>query len=337
MRIVYVRTDGSTTTGLGHLFRCLSLAEMLVSQFKIKFLLSAATPEEMFTKINFANVSYEYLDTATEEEEIDQLSALIKEDQLLVIDSYRFSNQYFLILKQRGLRTVVIDDQNNTSLEGLAVINHLVGSELVPYSPQIKFKLLGPAFAILRKEFLAAARQPSPVPWELILNRVIICLGGADPVNRTDHILVSLKRIIPHASIRIIVGAGYKGWSVLQESARAYTDVAILTGLNASEIIREVSVSNLAVITPGMISYEFFSVGIPCLCGYISSTQMHVVKQFEDCGLITNVGCFEFDDLMAGIQATTYEIAISQLATQRQLFDGKSNERLMTAFHEMYD
>jgi UDP-2,4-diacetamido-2,4,6-trideoxy-beta-L-altropyranose hydrolase len=330
---VYFRTEGNENTGLGHLFRCLSLAEILQPAFTSTFILTSKTPQALFERINFAGAKHVYIDSSSEQQEIEWIKSNVVRSGIIIIDSYILSDDYLDSLLSLGYKTVYIDDQAKSDVRSYAVINHIVGSEKIQYKNVNGTQLLGTKYAILRKEFLTHTK--SEVKGDFSCENVLISLGGADQNQVTNKIVKNLLSF-PELKIDVLVGAGFKGLTELNQLA-ANGRVNILKELKASGIVDAVSRASVAIITPGMISYEFFSVGIPALCGYISKFQHEVVKQFSSYGLVADVEDFNGEKLNFALQSMSAAMANKQVEAQGRLFDGKSGNRLVEAFQKMYD
>lgn len=332
---VYFRTEGNENTGLGHLFRCLSLAEILQTAFTCIFILSSKTPRDLFEKINFSGAKPVYIDSLTEQQEVSWITSNLPSSSVVVIDSYHFSDEYFSWLVEKGYKTVFIDDQNKINTTAFGVINHIIGAERVQYKNTGKVQLLGTRYAILRKEFLQVKKKSS-VKEKFVLERTLICLGGSDKNQVTNKIVRNLLADWPQLNISVLVGASFVGYAELNQYAAAGR-ITILKEKSAAEIIEAVSQASVAIITPGMISYEFFSVGIPALCGYISEYQQQVLDQFSTHSLVMDIADFNREKLNFALRSMTALITDKQLEAQRVMFDGQSGDRLVKAFQEIYD
>lgn len=329
--IVYFRADGNQTIGLGHLFRCLSLAQMLQPVFDTVFLLSHRTPTTLFHRINFAMARCEVIPVGRQE--IQWLTVNVPPVSLLVVDSYELDANYFRELQEAGIRIVYIDDQGQTDVPCYGLINHLVAADEIPYSRSISHLFLGPAFAILRKEFLDQSIKQNNRSFDG--SRIFVCLGGADPNQVTLRVLHALMPMRP-AAADVLVGAAFVGTAGIEVLARHLPWIKLHRELSAGEIIELASSTSIAILTPGMISYELFALGVPTLCGYISDTQQRVVQQFENLGLVVSVGDFCGPALERGFVQLTPAKAILMVSKQQAIFDGLSGERLLRAFQEMY-
>lgn len=325
---VYFRTDGNESIGLGHIYRCLSLAGILQPAFESVFIFSK-TPRHLFEKIDFLKVKSMFIEHSDEQLEMQWIESSVPSSSLIVIDSYEFTDGYFRDLLQRGYKTVFVDDQNKINTEAYAIINHLVGSERNNYLKAKKI-FLGPAYAILREEFLKAVHKPS----KKIGESIFVSLGGADKDHVTNKVVKCLLTL--GKKINVLIGAGFTGQQELEIISRANPRAKIFKEKPASEIIELISDSEFAVITPGMISYELFTIGIPAVCGYISSSQRQVVSQFEEHGLIANGDDFNEVSLMEAIDRLTLGLTDQMVSNQKKIFDGRSGERLVEVFKSMH-
>ena len=145
---VYIRADGSSNIGLGHIIRCVSLAHMLKDKFMIHFFV-LEIPEALKSEI----VQNEWNITVIEKE-LDFLSEL-KGNEIVILDGYLFNSNYQKQIKNKGCKLVCIDDFHDQRFYADLVINHAPGVSKEDYKGEQYTKyLLGPDYALLRPEFL---------------------------------------------------------------------------------------------------------------------------------------------------------------------------------------
>jgi spore coat polysaccharide biosynthesis predicted glycosyltransferase SpsG len=98
-----IRTDESAQIGLGHLVRCISLAQVFKSVYDIKFFckrISSALEEELHAN------NFEIHKISKESEFFHNLDSSV----ITILDGYDFDISYQKKVKKRGARLVCIDD-----------------------------------------------------------------------------------------------------------------------------------------------------------------------------------------------------------------------------------
>ena len=182
-RKVKIRVDANSQIGLGHLIRCIALAHMLRDDYEISF--HSAGPVES-TRDLVPACGFRLIAMTGE----DDYLSFVEEGDIVILDGYGFDDVYQKKVKDRGTFLICIDDIPNRHFVADMVINHAPGINKEDYSCESYTQLcLGPEYAMLRPEFLAGA-EPSKNRSDLLL-----CIGGADPLNLNERILESLARL----------------------------------------------------------------------------------------------------------------------------------------------
>ena len=125
----------------------------------------------------------------------------------VVVDGPGFSAGYVTALADRGLVVASLDDLGAAPLPTAIVVNHNLGAEtLADRYPTTSTRLLGRRFHLLRGEFrrLSAAGSP-PRP---DARRVLITMGGSDPVGATARVVGALRGA--HLELMVVLGPGFR-------------------------------------------------------------------------------------------------------------------------------
>ena len=150
---IYFRTDGNNHIGLGHVIRCLALADMLKEEFECVFA-TRFVNKYIIEEIEKSCLSYIKLKEDHNKHFEDFLTYINKED-IVVLDNYFFTTEYQIIIKNVGCKLVCIDDMHDKHYVADAVINHGPSLRENQFSVESYTKLcLGLDYALLRKPFL---------------------------------------------------------------------------------------------------------------------------------------------------------------------------------------
>ncbi|MEO6830804.1 MAG: hypothetical protein ABI169_01290, partial [Chitinophagaceae bacterium] len=142
MRKIYFRADGSNAMGVGHIYRCCALAQILESEFQCCFLLSKAAEKEIIAVVAAHFSEYQQLNTDNEAQEV---ANLLTSEDIAVLDGYHFDTEYQKIIKSSGAKLVCVDDIAQYEFVADVVINHAGGINADIYSLAPDTKLyLGP-------------------------------------------------------------------------------------------------------------------------------------------------------------------------------------------------
>ena len=117
---VFIRADGSSQIGLGHLVRCSALAHMLKDHFEITFY-SKEIPDAMLAELNSNGFICHKI--KNENEFFNQLN----DKNIAVLDGYNFGTDYQKQVKDTGSKLICIDDLHDQKFLADLIINHAPG------------------------------------------------------------------------------------------------------------------------------------------------------------------------------------------------------------------
>lgn len=320
--MILFRAEGNTATGLGHIYRILSIIDIVnYSNIQYTFAITntsctAIIPKEVNIDIidgedefrllfNYRNIGY----------------------KLLILDGYQFDSTYQKKAKELGYKILYIDDLVKEYMYADAVINHSAGLSPVDFKKSDYTNLyLGPAYSILRKPFLEIHRTENKIH-----NQIFINFGGADPLNILGKVLPWIIELNLFDKIIVVIGKAYgKDLEELKNEK-----VSFYQNIEASQMAFLISSSVVALVPSSTILYEVCALNRPVISGYFVGNQEKIYQGFLDENLIIGVGDFkslEKRNLISAIlkcfrdQSTIVEV----LNNQKLKFDGKSGERILS-------
>nr|WP_295869228.1 UDP-2,4-diacetamido-2,4,6-trideoxy-beta-L-altropyranose hydrolase [uncultured Chitinophaga sp.] len=323
---VYFRADGNFKMGLGHIFRSCAYAELLQEKFECHFFirnpLPAVEAEVQRVKATM-HVLPDDIDLDTEAEE---WAARLTGKELVVLDGYHFATSYQQIIKNACGKLLCIDDIHSCHFVADAVINHAEGISTHAYSIEPYTKLyLGTHYALLRPMFLQFPRKEATREAE----ELFICLGGADPTNRTLDVLKGLCQKKENILCNIVVGPAYPH----EETLNAYIENSSLNakvykGASPEIMLELMQRSRFAICSPSTVSYEYLSVGGILYLLMTAQNQEHINRFFLDAGIAFSLEEYPVRD--------TERIRKSQ-DLQKHYFDGKSGQRLTEIVEGLFE
>lgn len=324
---LYFRADGNARIGLGHLMRCMAIAEMVKNYFHCHFI-TQAIPESIQQQLH--DLGFEHL-TLPESEDLELEAAIIAKkygarNELFVLDGYHFSTSYQWVLKKVGAKVVCIDDVPSIHFVADAVINHAGGMQATDYSAENYTRFfLGLPYAMLRRPFRAAAGKRIYPKREA--GNVFICLGGADPKNDTLKVLEQCAKVSLLRKCYLVLGAAYPHRKALSDFLKnTDLEVEVLSNLSANEMVRYMGYCPWAITPPSTISYEYLSVGGLLFLYQTADNQKNIKKYFLDEGLAFT---FErFPEISQDAEAIA-------LRKQAELLDGNTAGRIIELFQNL--
>ncbi|MCO4292941.1 UDP-2,4-diacetamido-2,4,6-trideoxy-beta-L-altropyranose hydrolase [Solitalea sp. MAHUQ-68] len=332
-RTVYLRADGNSQIGLGHVVRTLALAEMLKAHFNCIFLIRE--PKQHLIEqllMTCSEVIKLSSDGSFVDEAAEIASRCLSPEDIIVIDGYSFETEYQRLLKKSGCKLVAIDDLHKWHMVADVIINQAgnIESNLYSCEPYTRF-YLGPHYALLRPAFL----QKKPYQFN---DQLMINLGGADPENISLKVLSCLHLVGTQFKVKLVVGAANKHLESIENFIKINNDlkVEIRLNLSADQMAEAIAESGLVICSCSSISYEAAAIGRPIIGIQTADNQKDFRSFLEDetLALLTIDKDFKSSELISGIYNYLRDKSQREevIKAQEQYFDGQSGSRLLNVF-----
>jgi len=334
MNKIIIRADGSRDIGLGHIMRCLTLADGLKHKKPDADIMFISKYEDGRGILK----SRDYKVVDTEADEVLQIKRLADREALLITDFLDTDNAYISRIKgTTDIRVIAID--NNTRLKVIdadAVVNANVFDEGEIKSIGSTRYYLGPKYVILRKEFDTAHKEGKELRDKV--QRILVLSGGGDFAggNLILNSIEALEKIHEGIHINVIVGPTFPYRDelnkLLSKTTRPF-DVSFAP----SNLIELMKNADIAITAAGIVLYELASLGIPSIAvPQITPNTNHqedIAENFGKCRACINLGKNPNNEQL--YEATTMLMRDLSLRTQlsangKALVDGRGLERAMT-------
>lgn len=293
---VLFRVDASLQIGIGHLVRCFALAQTLKdSGHRVQFLgkslnasLSKPFSDEKIEFRNFQNSSGAIQDGQNTLEQAREFRA-----DWIVFDGYQFGLDYQKELRAQGrFKILGIDDLAKDFFDSDLLLNQNVYAEEKMYREKVASGtklLLGSSYALLRREFRQAnhrSRNNGSV------KRVLITMGGADPLNQTGKALEALNKLKEDFAIDVVVGPNNPHAEALEGLAGSHAKQVELhrDTMNLRALMFQ---ADLAITAAGSTCWELCSIGLPSILLVLSDNQRGVAESLGQSGTAKNLGWHE--------------------------------------------
>ena len=289
-----IRADASVSIGTGHIMRMIALGQAWQAQGgEVHFLCAEITPalEQRLASEGFL-LSRNHSPLGSQEdlsETILLISETLQADRQnarVVLDGYHFGSDYQLGIKAAGFKLLVVDDYGHADFYYADwVLNQNISAReelYVKRSPATKL-LLGPKFAMLRKEFLAYRgwqREIAPVA-----KKILVTLGGSDPDNVTLKVIQALIDLDMHA--KVVIGGSnphlreIKNFIPSQNNSTALIEVIV----NATNMPELMAWADIAVAAAGSTTWELAFMGIPALYLILAENQRAIAMNLKQKGM----------------------------------------------------
>lgn len=335
---VLIRADSDPIMGTGHVMRALALAQSLVAEGAEVSLACAQIDAPIADRVRAQGLQLTCASVVPGSvADVTWTAALCAGlgCEWVVTDGYAFTDEFQNGVHARGLRQLVIDDYGHCDsyLCELVVNQNSYASEaLYPRRAPTTELLLGTRFALLRREFFAAPQPVGSVPAHA--RRIVVTMGGADPVNATATLLSALQALPdPSLQARVIVGAANPRATELEHKNR---DARIEVLRQVTDMPAMMRWAQLAIAGAGTTTWELAFMGVPTLLVILAENQRRVAESMQAEGAAVNLGWHHAlqPDAVARTLASVCADAEARgrmAARGQSLVDGRGGQRVFAA------
>lgn len=310
MTALLVMAECGPGIGLGHVMRTLAVAEAARDAGWDATLVSPELPPNVEARLKAAGIRRA------------APGAPLPSADAMLVDGYGFAPPLLADWRGHTGCLAVMDDNGEhrgTPVDLVINPNPHAGPALYDGWTGPEFRL-GSAYAPLRKEFRTSA---AAVPPEA--RRILVTLGGSDPLQLTDHIINSLQDIEDRLEITAVLGGMAAEPEVRPEGRHAVTLLRDVADMSA--LMRR---AGMAISAAGSSLWELAHLGVPTIALTVAENQVAAAKAAADQGMLllaTRETVARETRRLLGDDARRGALA----AAGRQLVDGRGAERIMEA------
>jgi len=302
------RCDATMEIALGHLKRCLSLAEAFqeIRRESVFLCFDEPAAREVLNGLPFRAI---WLPDPVNRGNDAKATATVLGNlgsDMVIVDSYEIDAEYFDYLHQAGLRIIYFEDEAKTDWVVDAIINGTLGAERLRYNAPLA--LMGPAYLVLGRDYWNGGEGPCRPEASTV--EIMITMGGIDHYDLTSRTLVILDRLKGPLKIHVVIGLYYENIANIDAAvARCRHETVIHDkppGL--ADLIRR---CNAAVSAGGVTLYELARFGVPAIGIWLWENQRQNTECLGKAGVIFPLAYEdgpEFDkSLEAAIKVLLYD------------------------------
>ena len=326
--MVLIRADGNQQVGVGHVMRCLSIADAFKE--KNEEVIFATADDNMKETIESRGylcvcINSDYKDLCSDYR-CDKYLELIQGANIILVDSYFADEEYYRelrsviessktiddnsdLLKKISARIVCMDDLCEKAVPVDILINYNIYADKKKYDDlygcsnyEMPELILGPEYAPLRKEF----SEGKSIEVRDKVSDILILTGGSDSLHIAKKIYNNLleKDLAAFRDIRFhfVIGAMSQDYDELKKRADEYNKAHNSSAgqimlhrnvINVCDLMRE---CDLAVSAAGSTLYELCACGVPTITYVLADNQIQGEKEFTKEGIMSSLGDARNDD-----------------------------------------
>ncbi len=293
-----VRADASLSIGMGHLVRSLALADTFHQRGWHVFVASRTMPAIVRDEIGHLGFQLIELDDVPFDSEPAAIASAVPSGgvDLTVVDHYEISARWHRDARRWSRLVVAIDDLAEAPLDVDVVVNQNLGEDEASYDgllPPGARRLVGPRYALLRKQFVAR-RGPQPKV-RTSVQRVLIAMGGSDARDVTRVAAEAMAGL--GVTTDVVVGVAYPNF----EELRAWADgvPSITLHRNVADMAELMDRADLAIGAPGSASWERCCLGLPAVTVTLADNQARAARALHESGAAISLGWHDVADATA--------------------------------------
>jgi UDP-2,4-diacetamido-2,4,6-trideoxy-beta-L-altropyranose hydrolase len=294
---ICVRADASRSIGSGHVMRCLVLADRLrlATGARIAFLCRelegnliayirargyevGVLPGEAASPAAEAEWTIEWLATRNGRRRPDWL----------IVDHYGLDWRYEQHVRPHVQQLMVIDDLANRAHDCDVLLDANLGPEQRYFhlvGPGTRL-LLGPQYALLRKEF--AALRPR-VRRDGRARQLLVSFGGVDPSGETAKTLDALAQLAEHDwTATVVAGQSNPRARLLEQRCAGMQNVRFI--MHTEQMAQLMLEADLAIGAGGSSTWERCCLGLPSLVITVAGNQEALTEAAASAGVVRWLG-----------------------------------------------
>lgn len=283
MRIA-IRADGGTIIGLGHIMRCLVLAQKLSHYHEVFFCCRIDKPltNKYMAGINKIIEEGFKIKYVNENDIINELKGI--QADVLFTDSYDVNEEYFNKTKSMFKITGYMDDKNLYKFNVDFIVNQNINALDQRYCvPKFCKLFLGPEYLLLRDEFVKKAKNE----YNSNVRDIMVTVGGADPFYVTYKMLNMIRD--EKYTYHVIIGKSFEYLDNLKKLSVENSNIKLYFNANMAEIMKR---CDIAISACGSTLYELSLCGVPTIGIIIGEDQVGIANKMNSDGLILNLGWY---------------------------------------------
>jgi UDP-2,4-diacetamido-2,4,6-trideoxy-beta-L-altropyranose hydrolase len=316
-----IRADAAPDIGTGHVMRMLALAQAWQDRFEeqvvddhgplVQFI-CALLPEAFEERLLLEGCEVVRISvTPGSADDVTQTLAAAKavmknpkpgaSAPWMVVDGYHFDLAYQRAIRADNFKLLVVDDYNHLpEYECDILLNQNIGADKYEYRVNSDAqKLLGPRYALLRREFREALGRISGKPGEGCdvpenAKHILVTMGGADLHNVSLKVIEALNQSeIEGLEVKIVVGASNKHRADLQNAIQSpgflNTKMRVIQSADMSSLMQW---ADMAITAAGSTCWELMAMGVPMVTVVLAENQEQVGHLLDQYDIAINLGWY---------------------------------------------
>lgn len=284
-----IRADAGSSIGVGHVMRCLGLAQVWQERGGRVSFISAAMPESLAARLASEGIAVHPIHAEPASAEDAHLTRAFAQDaDWLLVDGYNFGTTWLRQVRGRPKVALWTDHAHDTELPVDLILNQNPHAEPSLYQASAPGSrlLLGAEFIVLRREFREPLSRRRP---RESVGRMLVTFGGGVAAGAHDAFLDAAEQLgarLPPTTL--LVGQAHPARDTI--FARAANNPALTAQIATDRFPGLIEAADLAISAAGATLWELASLGVPSLALIIADNQEPLAQHLEARGAGISLG-----------------------------------------------
>ncbi|HMF94599.1 MAG TPA: hypothetical protein VKE96_09905 [Vicinamibacterales bacterium] len=294
---VLIRCDGNHDIGMGHVSRCLALADELrdrercTVRFAMRGLESAGAAAARAA--GFAVDAVTADSNADYGEELRAIASAQAASALVVDVRDALSRGSLEAIRGRGMRIVAIDEGTDRRLAAdLAFYPPVPQADEMNWTGFAGRRYAGWDWVLLRREFVTDNFSSPELSGRSPAIDVLVTMGGSDPAGMTEFALAALDLLPMPLAVCVVIGPAFAREGPLSAAVVRSTHAIRIASAPAS-LAPLMRASRLAVAAFGVSAYELAACGVPAVHVCLTDDHARSSSAFDQEGAAVTAGVFD--------------------------------------------
>jgi spore coat polysaccharide biosynthesis protein SpsF len=343
---VVVRCDGDAAIGMGHVSRCLALADALRDEHACAVTFAMRDPEGAgVAAVRACGYEVAHINAAEAADYGGELAALIaaRGARAVVVDVRDSLSRASLDdIRGSGTRVVIVDDGTERRLAAdLAFYPPVPQVEELDWSGYAGRRFTGWDWVLLKAEFselgsrgsgrASGAGSESASEASAAVD-VLVTMGGSDPAGMTEFTIDALNLLPMPLAVQVVIGPAFaRPIELVDTVARSKHSVHVVHSPASMPTLMRAS--RIAVASFGVSAYELAACGVPAVHLGLTPDHARSASAFEREQIALNAGVFadvtprQVADAAARLIGSA-RLRMKMAARARSLVDGRGASRI---------